>query len=218
MQWTSVWKMWPRLLAACAAGAVIGFERELYDKPAGLRTNVMICLGAALFTVLSERVADTGRFAGDPGRIAAQIVTGVGFLGAGAILHGRGHVVGLTTAATIWLVASIGMAFGAGAFLLGAVATLLTVGVLFGLAAVEEVIATWHSTARFHIEMQPSAELNQAVKQIIREVGLYRRAWRINKTPDGYVGFLKVIGPERKIRQLQNKLMLEGGVKSLQRL
>ena len=187
-------------------------------NPPVLRTNVMICLGAALFMVLSERVAAAGLSRGDPGRIAAQIVTGVGFLGAGAIMHGRGHVVGLTTAATIWLVASIGMAFGAGEFLLGVVVTLLTVGALFGLATVEEIIATWHSTARFHIEMQPSAELNQAVKQLIRELGLYRRAWRINKTPDGYVGFLKVIGPERKVRQLQNKLMLEEGVKSLQRL
>ena len=207
-----------KLLAACVAGAVIGFERELHDKPAGLRTNVMICLGAALFTVLSARIAATGSAISDPGRISAQIVTGVGFLGAGAILHARGHVVGLTTAATIWLVASIGMAFGAGAFILGAVATLLTAGVLFGLSEVEEVIATWRSTARFHIEMEPSAELNSAIKQRVRELGLYRRAWRINKTPAGYVGFLKVVGPEQKLSQLQKNLMLEEGVKSLQRL
>lgn len=206
-----------RLLAACIAGAIVGLERELHDKPAGLRTNIMICLGAALFTLLSVHIA-AGEGRNDSGRIAAQVVTGVGFLGAGAVIQMRGHVVGLTTAATIWLVASIGMAFGAGQFLIGAVATLLSVLVLIGLSVAEERIANWRSTAKFQIEMQPSAELSKAIKARVREAGLYRKSWQVSKLRDGYAGFLEIIGPEYKIDQLQNKLMAEPGIKSLRRL
>ncbi|MFH1748784.1 MAG: MgtC/SapB family protein [Planctomycetota bacterium] len=206
-----------RLLVAGVAGALIGVERELHDKPAGLRTNVMICLGAALFTVISIRVSEGAKI-GDPARIAAQIVTGVGFLGAGAIIQTRGHVIGLTTAATIWIVASVGMALGAGEYLLGSIATVMTVGVLFGLSFVEEAIANWRTTAKFQIVMEPSPELNSAIKQHVRKMGLYRKAWRISKAPEGFVGFLKVIGPEQKLLELQKQLILEEGVKSLQRL
>ena len=211
------WDDLARLFAACAAGALIGFERELHDKPAGLRTNMMICLGAAVFTLLSIRIAG-GETVHDPGRIAAQVVTGVGFLGAGAIIQLRGHVVGLTTAATIWLVASVGMAFGAGEFLFGTLTTLLTIAVLFGLSIAEKRIATWRSTAKFQIEMIPSPELTKAIKDLLRELGLDRRSWRVNKMQDGFVGFLKVTGPERKLDELQKRLMAETGVISLQRL
>ncbi len=212
------WEHVVRLLAACVAGAIIGIERELHGKPAGLRTNVMICLGAALFTVLSIEMAAIGGRIADPSRIAAQIVTGVGFLGAGAIIQLRGHVMGLTTAATIWLVASVGRALGAGDFILAGVATALTAGVLFGLSVAEDAIATWRTTARFHIEMDPSPELNKAIKRRVRELGIYRRSWRVSKTPEGFVGFLKVIGPEHKLVELQKTLMSEPGVKLLRRL
>jgi len=121
------------LLAVCC-GAAIGLERELKRKPAGLRTNVLICLGAAVFTIISERMAG-----GQDSitRIAAQIVTGVGFLGAGAVIQDRGGIHGLTTAATIWLVASIGMACGAGLYCLAIVTTVLAIVVLLGLRWIE---------------------------------------------------------------------------------
>ena len=212
--WEELW----RLLSACLAGAVLGLEREVHGKPAGLRTNVMICLGAALFTILSQMLADAGPRPGDPGRVAAQIVTGVGFLGAGAIIHARGHVIGLTTAATIWLVASIGMAFGSGRFVLGTVVTVLTASVLFGLSLVEETIGAWRTTARFHIDMQPSSELSRAVNRHVRELSLYRKAWRVNKTPQGFAGYLRVVGPESKLDELQRRIMAEEGVQSLHRL
>jgi putative Mg2+ transporter-C (MgtC) family protein len=124
------------LLSVCC-GAVIGLERELKHKPAGLRTNVLICLGAAIFTIISERMAG-----GQDSitRIAAQIVTGVGFLGAGAVIQDRGGVHGLTTAATIWLVASIGMACGARLYYLALISTVLAIGVLLGLAQVDRYL------------------------------------------------------------------------------
>ncbi len=125
------------LALAVFLGGAIGLERELQQKAAGLRTNILICVGAALFTELS--LAMTAEF-GDPSRIAAQIVTGVGFLGAGAIIQGRGTVTGLTTAATMWLVAAIGMAVGFGALLEAIGTTLLVVLVLVALRPIERWI------------------------------------------------------------------------------
>ena len=110
-------------------GAAIGAEREISGKAAGLRTNVVICLGAAVFTIISKDMA-VGTPEGSLTRIAAQIVSGVGFLGAGAIIQDRGGVHGLTTAATIWLVASIGTACGARFYHLAAAVTVIAVVVL----------------------------------------------------------------------------------------
>lgn len=118
-----------RLLLAAVLGAVIGYQRERAHKPAGLRTHILICMGAALFTVAS--VYGFGTF-GDPARVAAGVVAGIGFIGAGAIIRtGEGLVGGLTTAATIWAVAGIGLAAGAGLYLASAVATVLILIVLF---------------------------------------------------------------------------------------
>ncbi len=120
------------ILLAVVLGGAIGTEREISGKAAGLRTNVLICLGAAVFTIISKVMA-TGSPEGSVTRIAAQIVTGVGFLGAGAIIQDRGGVHGLTTAATIWLVASIGTACGARLYELAVVTTLVAIVVLAGL-------------------------------------------------------------------------------------
>jgi putative Mg2+ transporter-C (MgtC) family protein len=112
-----------KLLLAATLGGLIGLEREIHRKPAGLRTNLFICLGSALFTILSTEVVSGT--AHDPGRIAAQIITGIGFIGAGAIIRERGSVVGLTTAATIFVVASVGMAVGMGLYVTGLFATVI---------------------------------------------------------------------------------------------
>ncbi len=120
------------MILATIFGAIIGLERELSGKAAGLRTNILICLGAAVFTIISRQMATGAE--GSVTRIAAQIVTGVGFLGAGAIIQDRGGVHGLTTAATIWLVSSIGMACGAHFYRLALITTLIAIAVLIGLA------------------------------------------------------------------------------------
>src|SRR5437016_6823041 len=110
-----------RLVLAAILGGVIGLERELKHRPAGLRTNMFICFGAAMFTILSAEIAEPN----DRARIAAQIIPGIGFIGAGSILHSKGGVTGLTTAATLFVVASIGMATGAGLYLPAVFATIL---------------------------------------------------------------------------------------------
>jgi len=121
-----------RLLAAAGFGAMIGLEREIHGHQAGVRTHMLVSLGSAIFTVLSiygfPQVAGMGST--DPSRISAQIVTGIGFLGAGAILRTGGNVHGMTTAAVIWVNAAIGMTVGAGAYRLAIAATVITVVVL----------------------------------------------------------------------------------------
>ncbi len=120
-----------RMLLACVLGGVIGLEREWRHKASGLRTNMLLCVGCAFFTLLSAVLA--GESNPDKGRVASNIVQGIGFLGAGLILHTRDRVVGLTSAASIFVVASIGMACGAGLYL---EATLVTVIVLIALLLV----------------------------------------------------------------------------------
>jgi putative Mg2+ transporter-C (MgtC) family protein len=124
-----------RLLLAAILGGVIGLERESKHRAAGLRTNMFICFGAALFTVLSRGLAAEPS---DYTRIAAQIIPGIGFIGAGSILHTRGLTTGLTTAATIFVVASIGMAAGGGLYLTAMFATVLVLASLFLLGYAEE--------------------------------------------------------------------------------
>ncbi|MBM3119522.1 MAG: MgtC/SapB family protein [Chloroflexi bacterium] len=118
-----------RLLLAAALGAGIGYQRERANKPAGLRTHILICLGSALFTVVSVFGFNGNA---DPSRVAAGIVTGIGFIGAGVILRGvRGdHIVGITTAASVWVTAAIGLAAGAGMYLVSFIVAVISVLVL----------------------------------------------------------------------------------------
>ena len=109
-----------RLIISVALGGLIGFEREKKIKPAGLRTNMLVCLGSCLFTIVSV----TG-FSADPARVAAGIVTGIGFLGAGSIIATGGRIIGLTTAATLWVVAGIGLVIGIGEYVIAIVSTVL---------------------------------------------------------------------------------------------
>jgi putative Mg2+ transporter-C (MgtC) family protein len=124
-----------RLLLAVVIGGLLGAERELRRKSAGFRTNILIALGSAVFTLVGLSFAS-----GDPSRVAAQVVTGIGFLGAGAILHTRQTVHGLTTAATVWVNAALGVASGTGHFRLAIIAGGITLGVLLILGPIEHAL------------------------------------------------------------------------------
>jgi len=140
-----------RLLVAAVLGGLIGLERQLRHKPAGLRTNMFICIGAAMFTLLSKQLAEVPA---DSTRIAAQIIPGIGFIGAGSILHARGSVTGLTTAATLFVVASVGMAVGGGLYVTAVFATALILVALAALGKMEAhfglqtVLNTYEVTGR----------------------------------------------------------------------
>ena len=127
-----------KLLLAAILGGMVGIEREIRDKPAGLRTNILICVGSTLFMSISTKVAQL--LGGDPTRIGAQIISGIGFLGAGAVMHSHGFVLGLTTAATIWVVAGVGMALGSGMYLVAVFATAMSLVTLYFLSFIEDRI------------------------------------------------------------------------------
>jgi len=140
-------EMVTRLLLAALLGALIGFEREVHGRPAGFRTHLLVSLGACLFVIVSidfyrmyGNFSGTGPLGVDPGRIAAQVVTGIGFLGAGAIIREKASIRGLTTAACLWVAAAIGLACGAGKFGAAVVVTLLAVVSLLLLKKVESRI------------------------------------------------------------------------------
>ena len=149
-----------RLVAAAILGGLIGLEREFKHRAAGLRTNMFICFGAAMFTLLSQRLAGVPS---DTARIAAQIIPGIGFIGAGSILHTRGLTTGLTTAATLFVVASVGMAAGGGLYLTALFATALVLLALFALGHAEE-------TFNIKLLMNSYEVTGSSVEQISNEV------------------------------------------------
>lgn len=133
-----VWSDVAKLLLAAALGGVIGLEREAKHRPAGLRTNLFICVGAALYTLLSIKISGNST---DPTRIASQIIPGIGFIGAGSIIHARADLVtGITSAATLFVIASIGMAVGSGFYATAIFATALVLGVLWLLGLFERFL------------------------------------------------------------------------------
>jgi putative Mg2+ transporter-C (MgtC) family protein len=138
------WDVVARLVLATVLSGLVGVEREFHRKPAGLRTNVMVGLGSAIFTLVSIRAVDLfpGLVSVDPTRIAAQIVTGIGFLGVGTILYekDRSSVIGLTTAATLWVVAAVGMAVGMGLYTEAIVSTLLVFFTFLILSRIVDVV------------------------------------------------------------------------------
>ncbi len=154
--------VWPEniisIILAVVLGGAIGLEREISGKAAGLRTNILICLGAAVFTVISRQMG--GWQEHSLTRIAAGVVAGVGFLGAGAIIQDRGGIYGLTTAATIWMVASIGMACGAGFLLLAVTSTIIALMVLIGLTPLERWVGSLKRKGKLKAEPSVQSEDN----------------------------------------------------------
>ena len=152
--WDSIDTYALRLALALAAGAVIGLEREFRGKAAGMRTNMLICVGSCLLMILSIEIARTTQAAVDPSRIASQVVTGIGFLGAGAIIRSHLHVSGLTTAATIWALAALGLIIGAGYYWLSVLSTALVFLTLTVGTYVERAIRRRGATRAVELSME----------------------------------------------------------------
>lgn len=150
-----------RLLMAGAMGGIVGLEREYHHKDSGLRTNLLICVGAALFTMMGIVLAGDGT--PDKSRIASNVVQGIGFLGAGLILHTRSRVVGLTSAATVWVVASIGVACGAGLYFVAGFATLLLVVALQFVGLAETKLGWKRFPRLYEVRADIGSELSKDV-------------------------------------------------------
>src|SRR5215208_8009422 len=156
-----------RLILAAVLGGAIGAERELNDQPAGLRTHMLLTTGACLFTLISAYGFGGGT---DPSRIAAQIVTGIGFLGGGAIVRYGLTVKGVTTAASIWATASVGVAVGAGSYVLGVGGAALVVGTLFGLRRVSNLLQRWGvSREQFVLATAPGFDVERLTEAMRSE-------------------------------------------------
>src|SRR5208283_3624124 len=154
-----------RLVLAALLGGLIGLDRELKHRPAGLRTNMFICFGAALFTVLSDVLA--GEHTGDHTRIAAQIIPGIGFIGAGSILHTRGLTTGLTSAATLFVVASVGMAAGGGLYLTAIFATATVLVAQFCLGHMEQTFNLKLLMSSYEVTGSSIEEISNEVNRIL---------------------------------------------------
>lgn len=173
-----------RLLLAVALGAAVGVERELRHKPAGLRTIMFMCFGSALFTILSDEVAHA--YGGDHTRIAAQLIPGIGFIGAGSIIHARGSVTGLTTAATIFVMASIGMAAGSGLYSVAIFSTLVILLSLSVLGFAERRVAPKSAVMTYRMTSPDLEHLLNAVNQVLAEEHLEMQRLECSRDAGNY--------------------------------
>jgi len=193
-----------RLVVAAALSGLVGLEREWRERAAGLRTHMLVGVGSALFTLISAYgfneflVGSTNVVRTDPTRIAAQIVTGIGFLGAGAILHAHGAVVGLTTAATIWVVAAVGAAVGAGAYVEGVGTSVLIILVLVGLRPVERKLLNRRRKVSATIRVQREVPFD-VIEEIIRICGLHIVSRRTYEHDSDRAFEIELIGTARQI-------------------
>jgi len=169
-----------RLFLAALLGGIIGLERETKNRSAGLRTNMFICFGAALFTMLSH---DLAAVPSDYTRIAAQIIPGIGFIGAGSIIHTRGLTSGLTTAATIFVVASVGMAAGGGMYLTATFATGMVLVCLFALGHLEETFNLKLLLVSYEVTGGSAEEISREVNRILE--GHHRLMQNVNTGDTG---------------------------------
>lgn len=203
-----------RILVSLILGLCVGFEREMQHQPAGLRTHMLICLGATLATLVSiylPMAVDPLGLHGDAARIAAQIISGVGFLGAGAIIKMGANVRGITTAATIWTVAAIGMAVGVGMIL---TATAATMGVLLVLVIFER-LERRHFYSRFYkvveVEYRPETCTAQELRHLILRDGLKIRTMDICATSQStcqmalYCALSESVDPEALLREIMRQ-------------
>jgi putative Mg2+ transporter-C (MgtC) family protein len=203
-----------RLVVAAILGGLIGLEREMKHRPAGLRTNMFICFGSAMFTVLSDRFA--GHFGGDHARIAAQIIPGIGFIGAGSILRERGSITGLTTAATIFVVASVGMAAGGGFYLFAIFATGVILLALFVLGQLERRFHLKATVVTYEVIGGDASDLFTAVSTALQRERHAAHGLQLTKLESEYRLQFSVEATPRQHRTLTDNLRRESHLRSVE--
>ena len=207
--------MWIKFGLAIACGAAIGIERELHDKPAGLRTNMLICVGSTLITMVSIHVALTYAERqiniADPGRIAAQIVSGIGFLGAGTIIQARGSVHGLTTAATMWFLAGIGLGIGSGAYAPAIAGTAILLVTLSLLGWLEGHITSPRHFVYFHVVAERRPGLIDDINRLAERVRVSLGDFGLEREGDGVeMKFALTLPASKRDKLIDGILDLEG--------
>lgn len=207
-----------RLALATALGALVGLERELAGKPAGLRTNILICVGATLLTEASLGIAsgfaDHELIRADPARIAAQIVSGIGFIGAGTILVARGSVLGLTTAATLWVVAAIGITIGIRAYVEAIGAAILVFAVLFVIGRIEDRVLRARAERTLRVALSAPHGAPDAITDLLADLGIRAQPVSMKRSADGAEYVYTITGADDAKRQLLQRLAGTEGVRA----
>jgi len=204
-----------KLTLAVVLGGAIGLEREIKAKPAGLRTNILICVGAALLSDVSIRIGLIGgQRVGDPARLAAQIVSGIGFIGAGTIMQGGGMVTGLTSAATIWVVAAIGIAIGSGFYVEAAGAGILVMVVLAWLTRIENRVRRIRRIVQYTVRAKPATPLAD-VRETLSAQGLHIVSCETFDHADDRTFEMRLVGPAIQFESIADRLLARGDVLSV---
>ena len=188
------WTILSRLILAAVLSGAIGFEREFHGRAAGFRTHILLCMGSTLIMLTSMHMFDIyyGKVLVDPGRIAAGVITGIGFLGAGTIMHSRASIKGLTTAASLWVVAGIGLAVGSGLFFGSIAATALTIITLMLFARFEQVMIrkNWYKT--IIIEANEGIDQLKSIRAVLEEWSVDITDFQIDRAQGGTHMLLKL--------------------------
>lgn len=186
-----------KLLISALLGGVIGFERERHNRWAGFRTHILVCIGSCLIMIISTEMARIFPNGADPGRLAAQVVSGIGFLGAGTILHSSSRIRGLTTAANLWTMAGIGLAVGLGIYTAAIAATILTFIVLSLFGHWQSVIKRSKYSDRWIIDLQipQSNESNYALFVVLERFDISINSIQINQVEDFNIVKIDVQAP-----------------------
>lgn len=199
-----------KLLLAVLVGGLVGAEREFRDKAAGFRTIILICVGATLFTMFSLKLSGDR---GDPVRIAASIVSGVGFLGAGAIMRAGGRILGITTAATIWLAAALGMGIGGGHYVLSCAAAGIILIVLWIFPALERLIDNARHVRTYEVICPISREKYSELEAMLHQCGLRVKSRKQTKRGDEMICTWEALGASKNHDRLMRMLFDDAEVK-----
>lgn len=202
------WEILLRFLLAALWGGIVGAEREYRSKSAGFRTMIMISIGACFFTIISKELGGIS----NPDRLAAGVVTGIGFLGAGVIFRGESRVLGITTAASIWTVAAVGMGIGAGLYSASAWASILVLIVLAVLPSIEKVIDRLHQSRIYTITYALDSQTHEEIGRFLQEIKLegyvsseqkshewLTTSWQIRGSREQHEAFIKKLKQETAV-------------------
>jgi putative Mg2+ transporter-C (MgtC) family protein len=193
-----------KLLISLLIGSIVGAEREYRSKSAGFRTLILVCVGSTLFTIFSVRIG-----IGNPDRIAANIITGIGFLGAGAIFRGETGVSGLTTATMIWMTAALGMGIGAGQYIICCVATLVIMVVLLIFPIFERVIDETHRSRTYKLVFAFDESILFHYEDMFKELDLKQKLGKKIRKGDRIIGIWELQGSLKKHELLSNRLLVD---------
>ena len=190
-----------QIIAAFVAGGLLGLEREYHSKPAGFRTMILICVGSCLFTILS------GTFTLNPDRIASNIITGIGFIGAGVVFKEGINVRGITSAATIWIAASIGMCIGLKLYGLATMVSVLVLIVLIVLSKLEEAFDNLHQVKQYKIRFKAYEYSIEELEAAFEKIDVYFVLYKIIKQHDEVIADYKIEAIQSKREKVNNYLI-----------